>query len=74
MTRQRAQDDFIEDLPDEAHALVRAQVHAIGRGDTGTFLAAMLQRVQTVVGQFRRIRMAVNAEQTTVMPWPHVFV
>ena len=43
---------------------------AVGGGDAGAFLAAMLQRVQPVIRQLRRIRVSVNAKQTTVMPWP----
>jgi hypothetical protein len=35
--------------------------------DAGAFLAAMLERVKTVVGEFRGIRVAENAEHAAVM-------
>ena len=67
---QRAQDVFVEDLADEAHAFVGAQVDAVRGGDARAFLAAMLQRVQPVIRQFRGIRVPVNPKQATIMPWP----
>ena len=64
---QGAEDVLVEHLRNEAHALVGAQVNAVGRRDAGAFLAAMLERVQAVIRQFGGIRVAVDAEQTAVM-------
>jgi hypothetical protein len=35
--------------------------------DAGAFLAPMLERIESVVGQFRGIRVAENAEHTAIM-------
>src|SRR5208283_3960342 len=67
---QRAQDVFVEDLADEAHALEGAEVDAIRGRDARAFLAAMLQRVESVICQLRGIRVPVNPKQATIMPWP----
>ena len=56
-----------EHLRNQAHAFVRAKLFAIADDDTGAFLPAMLQRVQTVVRQFGGVRMPINAKNTTIM-------
>ena len=73
MPGQRAENVFVEHLSDQPHTPVGTQVHAIRRGDAGAFLPAVLERVQSVVRQFRCIRMTVNAEQATIMPWPRAW-
>ncbi len=44
---------LVEHLGDEAHVLVDEQALAVARRDTCRLLAAVLQRVQAVVGEFR---------------------
>ena len=51
---QLVQDVAVEDLRDEPHALVLAELFAVGGDDAGAFLAAMLQGVEAVVGQLAR--------------------
>ena len=43
---QLAEDVFVEDRAEQAHLFVRADRSAVGGGDAGGFLAAMLQRVE----------------------------
>src|SRR5207249_4758037 len=62
----------IEDVPGEnlrhqPHAFVGAKLNAVGGDDSGAFLAAMLQGIEAVVGQFGGIRMPVNAEDPAIM-------
>ena len=49
--------------------LVLAELSAVAGDDARAFLAAMLQGVEAVVGQFGGIRMAENAEDTAIMFW-----
>ena len=43
---------LVEDLGDEAHVFVHKNLRAVAGGDSGRFLAAMLQRVDAEVGEF----------------------
>ncbi len=43
---------LVEHLADQAQVLEDQHLGAVGDGDTGGFLAAVLQRVQAVVGEF----------------------
>ena len=55
VARKRGEVIVGEDVRDQAHALVLAQVVAVADGDTGTFLATMLhgeQREVRLVGHF----------------------
>src|SRR5436190_9167002 len=65
-TDQIVKDVPTENLRDQAHALVSAELLAIGGDDAGAFLAAMLQCVETIIGQLRGIGMAVNSEDTAI--------
>jgi hypothetical protein len=49
-TAQARQTALVEDLGDEAQFLVQHQLLAIADGDTGRFLAAMLQREHAECG------------------------
>ena len=51
-----------EDLRNQAHALDVGQMLAVGRGDAGRFLPAMLQRVEAEVGLARGVGMAVDGD------------
>ena len=44
---------FVEDLRDQAHVLEDKNAMSVAGRDAGRLLAAMLQRVQAVVGEFR---------------------
>ena len=48
--------------------LKESRAGAIAGDDSSAFLAAMLQGKQTVVSQYRRVRMAEHAEQPALMP------
>jgi len=63
---------LVKHLPNQPHAPVGPQIDAVGNGDARAFLAAVLQRVESVVRQLRRIRMAVNAKEPAVMTRSHV--
>lgn len=69
MPGKSAKDVFVEDLTNKPHAFVRSQLDAIGGGDTGAFLAAMLEGVQAIVCQLSRIGVAINPKNSTVMTW-----
>ena len=56
-----------ENLRDQPHALVDPELAAVRADDAGAFLAAMLERVEAVVGQFGCVGMAVDAKHATVM-------
>ena len=75
-TNETVQDLAVENLRDQAHALVRPELPAVATDDAGALLPAMLQSVETVVGQLRGIRVPVNAEDTTIVFWivRHQFV
>ena len=51
----------------QAHAMVLEKFPVVAGDNAGAFLSAMLEGVKTIVRQFRRIRMAENAEDTTIM-------
>ena len=58
----------LEHLRHEAHSLVYAKLPVRAGDDARAFLPAMLQRVQSVVGQLRRVRVAVNTEDAAIVP------
>ncbi len=51
-----------EDFRDQAHALDVGQMLAVGGGDAGRFLAAMLEGVEGEIGFARGVRMAVDGD------------
>ena len=51
MTLESFECSFVEDLLNQTHVFVNHDVVAIAHGDSGRFLAAVLQRVQAVIGQ-----------------------
>ena len=57
----------VEHLRHQAHAVVLEKLPVVAGDDAGAFLAAMLERVKAVVGQFGGIRMAENAEHAAIM-------
>ena len=46
---------------------MHAETLPVTRDDARAFLSPMLQRIKTVVGQFRCIRMTVNPKNTAIM-------
>ncbi len=58
---------FLEDLADQPHVLVFAHLATVGHHDPGAFLAAVLQGVESEVGELGRIRMVVDAENTAFL-------
>jgi hypothetical protein len=57
---------FIERVPHMAHRALENQLGAVGRNDAARFLAAVLKRIHSQVGQTRRIRMAIDTEHATL--------
>jgi hypothetical protein len=45
---------------------------ALGRDDAGTFLAAMLEREKSVIGQDRRVRVAEDRKDAALVLWKRV--
>ena len=63
---QPAQHFRSEQIRDVAHAAMGVDHAAIARGDPGAFLSAMLQRVETQVGQIRGLGMPVDREDAAL--------
>ena len=60
--------DFpVGNLRHQAHAVVREKSAVVAGDQAGAFLAAVLQCVQAVIGQFSGVRAAENAENAAVM-------
>jgi hypothetical protein len=57
----------VENLRHEAHAMVLEKFPLVAGDDPGAFLAAMLQRVEAVVGELGSIGMSKNAEHAAIM-------
>ena len=57
----------VENLRHKAHAVMLEKFSIVAGDDPGAFLAAMLQRVETVVGEFGGIGMSKNAEHAAIM-------
>ena len=64
---QIVQDRAGENLGHEAHALVLAELLAVAGDDARALLAAVLQGVEAVVGEFGGVGMAVNAKDAAIM-------
>ena len=62
-----AQHVAVEDVRDQPHRPVREQVATVRGDDAGALLAAVLQRVQTEVGQIRGLRVPVDAADTAFL-------
>ena len=58
-----------ENLRNQAHVLVQTErrARAVAGHDAGAFLAAMLQREKSVIGQHGRVRMAEHAEKAALV-------
>jgi hypothetical protein len=56
-----------ENLRDQSHPFVRPKLGAIETNNARALLAAMLQGIKTIVGEFSRIRMVKNTENAAVM-------
>ena len=57
----------MEHLRHQTHPVVFEKFTVVAGDDAGAFLSAMLEGVKTVVGEFRGIRVAENAEHTTIV-------
>ena len=57
----------VENLRHQTHAVVLEKFSIVAGDDAGAFLAAMLQRVETVVGELGGIGMTKNAEHAAIM-------
>ncbi len=66
----RGQCLLIEHLTDQAKVLEHQHLRAVGDGDTRRFLAAVLQRVQAVVGEFGNFfTRRPDTEHATLFAW-----
>src|SRR5258708_15018118 len=57
----------IKDLRNQSHPTMHAELFSVRYHNAGALLAAMLQRVQPVVGQFGGIGVAVNTENAAIV-------
>ena len=57
---------LIERFRDVSHLSFEPQLDAVGSYDAAGFLAAVLQRIKAEIGQSRGVRVAVDAEDTTL--------
>jgi hypothetical protein len=65
-TAQSIKVRLIEGLGDVTHGALEPKLGAVRSNDATRFLTAMLQRVQTEVGQSRCFGMAVDSEDATL--------
>src|SRR5713101_6032074 len=65
--RELCEHAWLENFFDFAHRAMDVQLFAVAGNDAGGFLAAMLQGVETEIGEVRRFRMAEDAEDTTLV-------
>src|SRR5215470_4802092 len=65
--RQLAQDIGLEDLFDFAHGAMGVEFATVARNDAGGFLAAMLQRIQAEIHEFRGFFVAVHSYHATMV-------
>ncbi len=59
-TAQGREDVMAEDIGNQPHRLVLAQIFTVGGNDARRFLSAMLQGVQAEVGEFLRLGVGVD--------------
>src|SRR6185437_13898848 len=66
VTRQSIELVFTERISHVAHRAFEDQLRAVSRNDAARFLAAMLQRVQSEIGQPRGIGVAIDAKDAAL--------
>ena len=64
---RRVQRLVVEDVVDQAHGLVDADLRAVGGGDARRLLPAVLQRVEAEVREAGRLGMAEDPEQAALV-------
>jgi hypothetical protein len=67
MSRQLGQRVVVEDIIDIAHRLRHADGRAVGCGNAGAFLSAVLQRIEPEVGEIGRLWMADDPEDAALI-------
>jgi hypothetical protein len=72
-SRQSREDMGLKNIGDQAHAFFHVQLAPIARNDSRGFLSAMLQRVETQIGELRGFGMAENAAHSAVIMKPVIF-
>jgi hypothetical protein len=60
------QETLVEDMGNEPHAGVAMELGAVGDGDAGGFLAAMLLRKEALIRELRRFLGAPDAKDATL--------
>ena len=65
--RQFREGRFVERLGDLAHRAGHTNLPAIAHGDSGAFLAAMLQREEPQVREVRRLRVSEDPEYAALV-------
>jgi hypothetical protein len=63
------QDFAVENLRNQPHTLVVAELPAVAGNNSRAFLAAVLQGIKSVIGQLSGVGMTINAEDAAVMLW-----
>jgi hypothetical protein len=57
----------VEHVGDESHRALASQLSRVGRDDAAGFLPAMLERVESEIGEARGLRVAVDAEDAALV-------
>ena len=69
LARERLEAALVEDLGDEAEVALGGDVTALGGGDAGRLLAAVLERVEREVGETRDVLLrGIDAEHAALVP------
>ena len=66
-SRQALNNLFGEDLFHMPHALLADQVVAVGRGNAGALLAAMLKGIKSQIGEFGGFRVSIDPKNATMI-------
>ena len=64
-TAQRSQYFMAEDIGNQTHGLVLAQAFAVRGDDARRFLSAMLEGVESEIGELLRLGMGVDGDHAT---------
>ena len=64
---ERGERRLVEDVVDVAHLTHRTDARAVCRRDASALLPAMLQRVESEIGELRGLAVAVDAEDAALL-------
>src|SRR5690606_34805341 len=67
VARQLVQSSRVEDVLDQTQVLLDVELATVGGDDAGRFLAAVLEGVQSEIGEIRRLGGSEDAENATFL-------